>query len=142
MLSQVKELNQDYQQEIENIELYKKNLIKKIQGAEIGEGYAVPEDHLYELYIRVRKHGLKLTEPPKGEKFKNLASGVIYETLASVIYGKDKHHLTYRDYSDGINLLFIELYSDEEERETIFQVSNFQPSLIDKSTVELLRKRA
>lgn len=105
--------------------MYQKNLLDKIHGIEIGEGYAVPDDPIYEIYLQVRKHGLKLRENPSGDFFKNMNNAVVYETLVTIYYGKEKNSLIYRDYSDGINLLYIELYIDEMEKQILFQVNNF-----------------
>ena len=80
-------MSKEYSEEIENIEIYKNNLINKIHGVEIGEGEAVPEDNRYNIYIQVRKHGLKLRETPLGDNFKNMMNTVVYETLVSIYYG-------------------------------------------------------
>lgn len=47
MIELMREANKEYSLEVENTEFYKKNLIEKLQGAEIGEGYAVPESPRY-----------------------------------------------------------------------------------------------
>lgn len=43
-----------------------------------------------------------------------MVNTVVYETLVSIYYGNKKEYLLYKDYSDGVNLLFIELYRDDE----------------------------
>ena len=49
-----------------------------------------------------------------------MANSIVYETLVTIYYGKNKESLVYRDYSDGINLLFLELFIDDEKKQLIF----------------------
>lgn len=65
----------------------------------------------------------------------------MYETLVSIYYGKQRHNMVYRDYSDGINLLFVELYIDEDEKITVFEVKNFEAKPIELELIEEIRSK-
>lgn len=49
-----------------------------------------------------------------------MINSIIYETVAAIYYGQKRESLIYRDYSDGINLLYIELYQDNEFKDVVF----------------------
>lgn len=59
---------------------------------------------------------------------------VVYETLVDVFVGPKNFNLTYRDYSDGTNILFIELLS--EDNRAIFSVINYIPLIIPESIIK------
>lgn len=79
MIQELVELNVSYEKELEEIEAFKKIVELKISGAEIGEGYAVPLDRKYNIYIRVDKHDLKLREIPLN-KIDRVDTAICYET--------------------------------------------------------------
>ena len=64
MIKELSLLNINYEKELKEIEAFKKIIECKISGAEIGEGYAVPLDKKFNIYIKIEKHDLKLREIP------------------------------------------------------------------------------
>lgn len=47
--------------------------------------------------------------------------------------------MVYKDFNDGLNLLYIELFIENEENENIFQVINFSPIKVKESLIKQLR---
>lgn len=132
-IAEIKNINKKYSQEIQNINLYKKGLKSRITGSVQGEGFADPEDNKYNIYIKITKHGLKLSQAPSGEGFENMINKIVYETSAKFFIGPKKIEMFYRDYSDGANILFIELIW---KNDVVFGVFNFVPERVNEDFVK------
>lgn len=65
---------------------------------------------------------------------------VVYETLVDVFLGPKNFNLTYRDYSDGTNLLFIELLSEDNQK--VFSVVNYIPNTTPESLIKTLKEES
>ena len=137
-IEEIKIVNKKYKNEIENIKIYTKGLKSRITGSLEGEGFADPDDNKYNIYIKITKHGLKLSQAPSGEGFENMINKIVYETSANFLIGPKKIEMFYKDYSDGVNILFIELKFGDK---VVFGVFNFLPEHVNEDFVkEIIEK--